>query len=711
MLEYRYTLTHNGNREVLAVNPAGWDELGLKLVRSEIYHSLMRSLTLSLRFPSVKGGGYDFILNAYESEGINADIGVIIERLNHSTNGYELLYVGKIEIIADRFTISRSYVEAPIVDGMKQQRLISRDEVELNLFDNRTIDGVELAPIEPSEITLPPVDIVLEAKYENVGMRFDGQFLYDDNVVNATRREGDFKTYIKDSIASINTLGDLISVGTSELMYTNNSGGDVRVDVNLVGQCAVKITDAIIPPFGFAAWAAITRIDIYDKDNNIIERKSTSYHPSTNDEVNYIIDIAGAVDLETSIVIPSGGYIEAYNLIGVQTPSGFTWTTTDNSVYNFELVVNTLGLEETTAKCIFPFKAFTRAVQQVSSETNTSKIFASTVFSPGGEAANDAILSGLMIRNFPDVPLNVSIRNLFKTFSSIYGLGLGYDLVNDRFYIEKLSEFYQVNNLMVVLGEVDNLTISPAKHYFSTIKAGYEEKGDYEELQGAYELNVNREYSTEAPVKETLDVQAKYNADSVGIELARKKQYSATGSTDSRYDNKIYVINTDGQKPIIADATGFAGIEKYYNLNLSPRNNLLRWGEWLRATLFKMNGAIKFQKAEKNVTATINGVDDFSDITKNELLDQFFIPEVYRFEAPLTTAQIRIILNNPHGFVRFSYLGKQYEGFIEQLECGDYKNNATFTLMGRVPITDSSNYIFEGGTNYIFEDGTNFIFE
>lgn len=711
MLEYRYTLTHNGNSEVLTVNPAGWDELGLKLVRSEIYHSLMRSLTLSLRFPNVKGGGYDFILNAYESKGINADIGVIIERLNHSTNGYELLYVGKIEIIADRFTISSSYVEAPIVDGMKQQRLISRDEVELNLFDNRTIDGVELAPIEASEITLPPVDIVLEAAYENVGMRFDGQFLYDDNVVNTTKREGDFKTYIKDSQAVINTLGDLISVGTSELIFTNNGGAPVKITGSLVGIFYVTMTDAILVPFGTVDLKCSTVIDVYNKDNERIYRFGTSRHPISYDEISFVYSFYDDVNLPFEFELPDGGYIEVYNQIKQEKSFSNTWTTTDNSVYNFKLVVNTLGLEETTAKCIFPFEAFTRAVQQVTSETNTSKIFASTVFSHGGEAANDAILNGLMIRNFPNVPLNVSIRNLFKTFSSIYGLGMGYDLVNDRFYIEKLSEFYQVNNLMIVLGEVNNLTISPAKHYFSTIKAGYEEKGDYEELQGAYELNVNREYSTEAPVKETLDVQAKYNADSVGIELARKKQYSSTGSTDSRYDNKIYVINTDGQKPIIGDATGFAGIERYYNLNLSPRNNLLRWGEWLRTTLFKMNGAIKFQKAEKNVNATINGVDDFSDIAKNELLDQFFIPEVYRFEAPLTTAQIRIILNNPHGFVRFSYLGKQYEGYIEQLECGDYKNNATFTLMGRVPITDSSNYIFEDGTNYIFEDGTNFIFE
>ena len=68
------------------------------------------------------------------------------------------------------------------------------------------------------------------------------------------------------------------------------------------------------------------------------------------------------------------------------------------------------------------------------------------------------------------------------------------------------------------------------------------------------------------------------------------------------------------------------------------------------------------------------------------------------------------MLENPHGFIRFTNFGTTYEGYLMGLETGDYNKKAKYRLIGRTVIP-TENKIFEDGENFIFEDGENFIYE
>jgi hypothetical protein len=220
------------------------------------------------------------------------------------------------------------------------------------------------------------------------------------------------------------------------------------------------------------------------------------------------------------------------------------------------------------------------------------------------------------------------------------------------------------------------------------------------------------------PVKNKLDVQSIYYTDSIGMELARRKQYKNYASEDTRYDDLIFIVRTNGSTVIQngTGVTGFEGIELYYNINFTPRENLIRWASVLKIPLWKTTPLIKFVKSQKDIDITYvnqNGdtVNEFDDIQTSELKeDRLFNPDVYSFEAPLTPDMVAILLTDPHGYIEFIFDSITYQGYVKKIESKDYPEEATWELYGKdVPV--GNNFIFENGDNYILESDNNLIFE
>jgi hypothetical protein len=272
----------------------------------------------------------------------------------------------------------------------------------------------------------------------------------------------------------------------------------------------------------------------------------------------------------------------------------------------------------------------------------------------------------------------------------MYGIGLGFDNVNNRFYIKPAADFFDASYEMFDLGQVKGFKISPmSEGYFNKIVAGFDNDGDYESAQGAFEFAVKREYSTSTPVKEEFSNQSKLRADSVGIEYARKKQYSIKASEDYRDDNALFVVKTDGADAIQGGAdSGFFGVEKYYNLEKTPRQNLVRNGGLIASTLHGTTTGIKAQAVSKTFDLTVDGKDENSDITKTELGTALFLPLIYEFESKVADDMVNILLENPNGYVKFSNFGTEYHGFIYKVEMGQSKapshnDKASFTLIAK----------------------------
>ena len=187
MKKYQYILTYNSTNYILTHNPAGWKDLSITYLRNEFYHSVLRSFTLSLRFPNVTGGGYSIIQTAYDAKGIYASVGVQIKVRNPNTNAYDALFTGVIDFNPDKFSIEKDYIEASIIDSSKLQKFISRDTNEINLFATKSIDDVTIVAPTKKTIQFTPIDIItksiatLSKTETRAWSSFDGQNFYYSN--------------------------------------------------------------------------------------------------------------------------------------------------------------------------------------------------------------------------------------------------------------------------------------------------------------------------------------------------------------------------------------------------------------------------------------------------------------------------------------------------------------------------------------------------
>lgn len=722
MKQYQFILVYNNIPTELSINPAGWDNLGVSFIRNITYHSVLRSLTLPLRFAKKTGGGTDVILNAYNTDGISAVVNIIINRRDPKVNDYAPFYKGDLDFKPGKLIIERDFIEVGTLDTIKLQRFISRDNINYNVFSTLSADNVNVTPfVTPKKtITLTPIDIIL---------RTTGEAAYNDTANNKTYADGLRNEYLANPAYVVNEIGDRVSIdGITQTLYTNSTSFAIDLRIKLEG---------IINRYGiihtlsgssspWPTYHTAFSIEVYDSSSTQLHSDVLIFDDiigEPGDDVSY--NVFNTINYNKTYTVPKDGYviINYYFQFFAVSDGETSVAANTTGTLSFDLLEYSAGATETTAPCLFPFEAFTRLLQLTTSEVDETKIFDSTFFgrvdsefktySSNGEGSLDAIMGARMIRNYPNEPLTINLRDLFKSFDSIYNLGLGYDRINDRFYIEKKEKFYDSSYFMFSLGEVKELKITPmTEGYFNQILGGTAFDGNYEEIQGAYEFNLQREYATSAPVKEDCDIRSTYNTDSVGIEVLRRKQYTSNASEDSRLDKYVYIARTDGKKPILNSAiTGFQGIEKYYNTMLTPRQNAVRWGNILKACLYKSSNPISFQKAIKTVQMLYDGKDELSSIDQSEMTDStLFIPELYSFKSIINSDVLAILNINPHGYIRFTFRGGTYEGFINKIEAGDYTLEANYELIAK-QLSYGENFIFEDNTNFVTEENENLVFE
>lgn len=720
MKEYKVTLTWNSTSLVLGYNPTGIDKIGIVLQRHEVYHSVLRSYTLSLRFLNVThpvngDGGYNFIKNAYNTNGINAIVECEIKRRNPNTDDYDSFYTGILDFTPNQWTDDRGlFWESALIDSSRLQKFISRDENEIDLLANKTIGGTSITALTPSQINLTPVDVILKSNLTSTIPAKSG-------TLNNSNQYDDF--YLDDPVFSLNQIGDDLLIDGTDTIYTNSNSFDVKFSSFIT--IPYYLTIRLYDDYQYGQYfRASCYYKIFDSLGVLLHSHTlfseTRLRSSSSDQ-NFTISGSGILETLND-TIPAGGYIKLWVELFLYT-GGSNYLQCDYSTSSFPFTLNLNevieGITTTTSKCLFPFEAFMQGLNITNDTTGitlTSNLLGSTRwgYDENGDLANYAILNGFQIRNYPTPKLNVTLRDLFKTFDAIYSIGLWYDNINNGFIIENKEYFYQ-DVLLFDLGEVSKFKRTALKEsYFSKISGGYDFDGSYEKLQGALEFAVKREYSTIATVKEAIEIKSPYRADSIGIEDIRGLQYEDSASEDNDSDNSVFIVVTDATNPLLPD-TGtpiYLGMEyfySYYNTSITPRQNAVRWGNILKNCHYKNISNFQAQKTDKQFALEVDGIDENSDIAMSELGTSLFIPELHSIESFLTRENLAILLANPHGYFRYSYNGEKFEGYIEKAELS--YNNTTVKIDAKPRNKSTILRIFEGGNNHLFENGNQKISE
>ncbi len=264
---------------------------------------------------------------------------------------------------------------------------------------------------------------------------------------------------------------------------------------------------------------------------------------------------------------------------------------------------------------------------------------------------------------------------------------------------------------VVDVGEVRNLKVSPAKDFmFSSIKAGYP-KQSYEDVNGRSETNQGQQWTTPVTRSSTsLDLVSPYRADPYGAEYVRIN-FMNKSTTDAESDNDTFVLHVERsfqRLPAVfvwvnlhkldrtanAYVTGVKDPVNLFNIQLSPKHNLLRKGRFLRSCLDKLDDqVIKFQSADRNKDMVVNypngSVVESADIPISTLGEKYFIPDILEYETNQPVNLVESMNENKTLFL-FEWNGVKFTGFVMKAGIALWDNEVQTHQLISSPINDLS---------------------
>lgn len=732
----QFILTYNEGEAdeeelTLTINPDGWDENGQSWYRDMIYHGVMQSYTVNTyRFLRKDNAGGNFIKEKYDLDDLKTNIKVVVKTRNPQTDGYDTTFTGKLNFNKDQLVIEKDFIDIGFVQGSHIQDFTNNEQVEINYFDDEDLKGEAITVFtnEYVSITFKPIDIYLKLVGMLTGFNITpvGYFLLNDSGGDESITLGFYEG--EETDITTNEWGeryklesDYIYANRSNTIYENDLEESVLLTIN---STSIPSEGDNLRHSGTGSYSSRFRVYAIVRNSSGLSTITRVLYEKEWTDVfeNYVkFDFIEQV-YDNEFTVPAGGYLELvmrHEKVGVF--SSATSEVSGRFDLNVDITEKTDGELDTVSACVLPDEAFTRLTQSMlgSDTAFYCELFGRTdsdmqTYTSDGSYAYEAIFNGMMVRKYPSTPLYLSFRNLFKSFDAIFNLGLSYDIENERFYIDEKDQFYKKNLLIADLEEVSSFTIKPYRNaYFNKIECGYDADGDYNDYGGANEVNLKSEFSIYQPVKDTLNIRSPYRADSIAIELTRRQQYRRTKSIDSDFDDAVFIIDTEDDETVqgATSATGFEGVDQYYNLNKTPRENLLRWSNFIRSQNWKEDTfSIRFRKSEKDTN--ISYVNQNSDtvyeqdhITSEEISEiiRLLNPQYYEFDGIFNETIRSSLEEDPHGVIQFSFDGTYYEGFVDKIETMDYKRQAKYGLIA----TDASRGFikeFEDSKDKLFED-------
>jgi hypothetical protein len=670
---------------LLRFAPEGWKDSKFELKRNEKYMGLFRSISFNdLKWHK---DSRDYIRDVYEGQGINAIIKFIVERLDDTTGSYLPYFTGKLDL--STYKIEETGVGCQVIDTSFAEKVKNRESVKVNIYDLFSIEGLEIYtfPYEDTRrLRIPASHLWLYAKY----VRNDPYITTDKTHY--------VPIYLNSGSDFAETQSQSIS-GTDPFFLNSSANRNLILD----GYVAGRVTNTEVHE--------LIRITVNLYVGGVLNQ-SWNQSIGGTDELNFNI----FVYKEFTISSTESAYLEAVVTIGY-IDSGDTTI----EYYNVSGQNTKIGLREIAYNLIpvwvksWPiYETFWRVIQKI---TDQVICFHSTLFgrtdTPVDSYPVDGqlghIAKGRLIKNaesgnshtyisYPDTPAEISLQELFQSLNSVFCIGLGIEEIGGytRVVIESLRYFFKdticLDLSYRIREENINKEVIPTRHY-AEVHTGYNSFEYLSLAGGTEEFNAKSNFSSVISVVDSLyDIISKYRGDTNGINLLR---YKAGKAEDTKGEEDLFIIDSvriesDPYWQARTDegfsaVTGMPGTEDYFNLNLSPKRNLLRHGAVIRAGLEKNLGTyLRWQAADKNtelstqLDSETEPVVENTDVLVDDLEEPFFIPELYTVDCVMNYADLTTILSNPTGLVKLS--DTKY-GWIMQLTVGSQENKAEIKLL------------------------------
>jgi hypothetical protein len=320
---------------------------------------------------------------------------------------------------------------------------------------------------------------------------------------------------------------------------------------------------------------------------------------------------------------------------------------------------------------------------------------------------NYHLTNGLRIRQAfePNYPfMFTSFEDLFKGTKGIFNYGWGYNNKDTELRCEPLEYFYQNSNILNI-GSVKNIRFEHARDLTpGTVEIGYS-KWEAEEYNGLDEMNTKRQYRVkDSRNNSTLSLLSDIITAGTTIEITRRKNQFKTGTSDWRYDNDLFLINTEEFflntfKAVRGVSSGAANIyvpATRMNYRLTPVRNMLRWVKSLAAMLPTVaDFRLRFNSSDGNYLAEgrMTGQCDIENAVVNESQTvqvsqstqqtPLWAAVYLNFEAPLSMEDWELLSTNYYGRITLECNGIEYRGNVISVEHRPNEGLAKFKLLWR----------------------------
>ena len=662
--KFRYYLITSGATVEVPHAPIGYDEAIAAYKRDMNYWGVIRSFTFPLSF--VLSGG-EYLKSIFMNKGIDEIVTLRVDKLDNSTLSYFTLYSGELDF--SQAKVTNTAIEVPVMDGDLQSKVKAYEKTifEYSLADTAT--EVNLFGTDFSDL------VTMGAAGSAAGIQ---QKILETNIINANIETGVFEAqpqFLEDVVGSGGQ--PLVNFTTSENWFLKSNAGTT---VNITGtiNCNFKNFGNNIRQF--------YRVGVACSDsssgNPYIMMLSTQNYTDSNQHNNVVFNINIQLNLRPGVRF----FLTLYPALYSNVDSNF-------SINECILSISRVGTTENRKiKAIKPIDLFDRLVNSMRPFTNIQSNLL--------RDCKVLITCGDAIRGFENPVLKTSFSDFNKSMDAVFCTG--FSTHNNVAILENRNYFFRNTYQIDELSDVKNLTIQPFNEFVvSNISVGYPSE-TYDSERGREEFNQPQNWKTPTyRSQRTLDIMSVYRADQFGVEELLKKNFTETPnetSTDSKSDNDIFMLWVKDdtvlgiyQLKTALDfdyVTGVSDRRYTYNIDLSPKHNLMRHMEFIRSTFHGVNenGYIVLSSAEKNdmlqVTSGGRTLIEKEPLFVKDFTERVFYPYMVKFTTDYSRNIKQMIDQSPDGFIKFSHNGYWFSGYIYEIKIDISKDSEQeFTLI------------------------------
>lgn len=664
----------------LANTPDGWQDKMINYARSKTYRGTIRTFTFPLKFVT---DGAKIIRYLFYSGGVQAECFLRIAKLNRSTGVHEPYYVGSLDFSTFEDDKTGRYVEINVLDTGFAPDLKSNEDTTYEI----PIGPDEKDPIESG------VDPRVRVKLDGINLR--GTLNYTSLTGAAGLHD---TTWHWLDLLYVNQEGTLSNldhhdVDFQEIENPDDIPGstkwvieakkDVTITLNLEFDIDIR-PETIGDSSVFNIWVGKTSSA---KVSSLTNGLSSGDGP---DSINY----TGAN--ETTVSLTAGEHLYIYASV----EQGITMKRAIIQYNILNLKVSALTRFDTTfCYALRPSFIFERLIHKITNgKAGTKSDLLDGNDDPDG-LYTVLVTTGNALRRLDGPIVKTTFKDFLTAMNAIWNIGFGIDQIPDPSgvkelgIIEEIAHFFDPFTIVTDLGDVSDLKVTPyVEELFNRVNIGYPEQ-TYDDVNGKDEFNTTAEFSTPlSRVKQALDLVSPWRADMYGIEFTRIN-LDGLDTTDNSADDDIFFLvcksqpltDDDGEYYELYRAAGstISGLiagDTAFNIEISPKRNLLRHGNYLHGILDKLEGAsLKFQTTSKNDTLSVTypappipgaqpvTITEADDVPISKLPAKLYLPYVIEFNTIVPKGVKQLFDANPRGLVKFSWKGEEFTGFI--LDC------------------------------------------